>query len=114
MKEIKAYFRPACLDSILDVLEEAGATAVTVIRVDALGRLADPENDQHHLVRKYREKYSAVVKLELVCKDEDASRFAEIIREGASTGKPGDGRIFVHNIETAINIRTGVTGESTL
>jgi len=110
MKEIKAYFRPAFIDSIVDALEMTGAADITFIRVDAIGRLADAETDQHHFVHRYREKYSAVVKLELVCKDEDAPRFVEVIHQKACTGEHGDGRVFVSDIVDAVNIRTGAKG----
>lgn len=110
MKEIKAYFRPAFIDPVVDALEQAGAADITIIRADAIGRLADVETNQHHFVRKYREKYSAVIKLELVCRDENAQRFVELIRQNAYTGEHGDGRIFISEIAEAINIRTGTKG----
>lgn len=114
MKEIKAYFRPQFVDRVVEALEKAGAKDLTVIRVDAFGPLADADTDQHHFVRKYAEKYSAVVKLELVCRDENATRFADVIREHAHTGQHGDGRIFIGTVDEALNIRTGVTGSKAL
>ena len=114
MKEIKAYFRPQFVDSVVDALESAGAKDLTVIRVDAFGPLADAETDKHRFVHKYREKYSAVVKLELVCRDENAARFADVIRELAHTGQHGDGRIFIGMVDEALNIRTGETGSKAL
>jgi len=94
MKEIKAYIRPILLDSTISRLEEVGVKDITVIRVDALGSLADSEMDQRHMFRKYKEKYSAVAKLEIVCQDSEAKRFMEIIKESAYTGERGDGRVF--------------------
>ncbi|MBN1359390.1 MAG: P-II family nitrogen regulator [Sedimentisphaerales bacterium] len=114
MKELKAYIRPTFLNSIIEELEKAGAKDLTVIRVDALGALADSEFDRWHIVRKYDEKYYCVAKLELVCADEDADRFMEIIREHGHTGEKGDGRVFVSWIEEAVNIRTGQRGEEAL
>lgn len=114
MKEIKAYFRPQFIDRVVNALEEAGAKDLTVIRVDAFGPLADAPTDQHHLFRKYADKYSAVAKLELVCRDENATRFAKVIRENAYTGGHGDGRIFIAAVEEATNIRTGETGSQAL
>jgi len=110
MKEIKAYFRPGFVDRVVTALEEAGAKDLTVIRVEAFGPLADAPTDEHHLFRKYSEKYSVILKLELVCTDEEALRFAEIIRGKAHTGDHGDGRIFIAPVEEALNIRTGETG----
>lgn len=114
MKEIKAYFRPQFIDPVMDALEQNGARDLTVIRVDAFGPLADAATDEHRFVRKYAEKYSAVVKLELVCRDEDATRFAEVIQQHAHTGQHGDGRIFIGAVEEAVNIRTGETGSKAL
>lgn len=112
MKEIKAYFRPQFIDRVVDALEEAGAKDLTVIRVDAFGPLADP--GEQRFIHKYRDKYSAVAKLELVCRDENAARFAKVIQEKGYTGGHGDGRIFITAVEEAINIRTGETGSQAL
>ncbi len=114
MKEIKAYIRPAFINSTIQSLEEAGAKDMTLIRVDAIGPLADQEMDRWHVLRKYAEKYSAVAKLEIVCSDEQVPRFIEIITEHARTGEHGDGRIFVASVERAYNVRTGDEGEAAL
>jgi nitrogen regulatory protein PII len=114
MKEVKAYVRPGFLEVMIKRLEEAGAKDITVIRVDALGKMADQEWDRWHLVRKYAEKYSSIAKLEIVCLDEEAPRFVQIIKETGHLGESGDGRIFVTNIEMAVNIRTGEEGETAL
>jgi nitrogen regulatory protein PII len=114
MKEIKAYVRPTYLESIIQHLEEAGARDITVIRVDALGALANGGFNHRRLVWKYEEKYSKVVKLEIVCSDEEAMRFMEIIREYGHTGESGDGRVFLTNVEAAVNIRAGQEGEAAL
>jgi nitrogen regulatory protein P-II 1 len=114
MKEIKACFRPQLVDQVVDALEKAGAKDLTVIRVDGFGPLADTATNEHHFVRKYNEKYSAVAKLELVCRDENAVRFAKVIHEKAHTGDHGDHRIFIGHLDEAINIRTGEFGVSAL
>jgi nitrogen regulatory protein PII len=114
VKELKAYIRPTFLNTVIQELEKAGAKDMTVLRVDALGALADSEFDRWHIVRKYDEKYYRVAKLEIVCEDDDAGRFVEIIREHGHTGEKGDGRVFVSWIEDAVNIRTGQRGEDAL
>jgi nitrogen regulatory protein P-II 1 len=114
MKELKAYIRPEYLDSVIQHLEEAGAKDVTVIRVDALGALANGGLNHRRFVKKYEEKYSRVAKLEIICSDDDAARFMQIIREYSHTGESGDGRVFLTNVEAAINIRTGQEGEAAL
>jgi nitrogen regulatory protein P-II 1 len=114
MKEIKAYIRPTFLDSTIEHLEKEGAKDITVIRVDALGELADFEYDRRHIIRKYSEKYSKVVKLEIVCQDHEAEKFMRIIKEYAYFGEHGDGRVFLSPILRAINIRTGEEDEAAL
>ena len=55
-----------------------------------------------------------MVKLEIVCSDEDAMRFMRIIQEYGHTGESGDGRVFLTSVEAAVNIRTGEEGEAAL
>ncbi len=114
MKEIKAYIRPTFLEGTIAKLEGAGARDITVIRVDAIGHMADHEEDRKHFFRKYNEKYCCISKLEIVCRDEEAPVFIDIIKRHAKTGKPGDGRIFQTNVERAVRIRTGDEGEGAL
>jgi len=114
MKELKAYIRPTFLNTVIQELEKAGARDMTVIRVDALGALADSELDRWHIVRKYDEKYYRIAKLEIVCEDDKAGQFIDIIQEHAHTGEKGDGRVFVSWIEDGVNIRTGQRGPDSL
>ncbi|SRR6266702_4306868 len=112
MKEVKAYLRPDKLEPVIASLEKAGARDMTVIRVEAIGGMA--EEEQRRLFRKYHEKYEAVSKLEVVCTDEEARRFAKIIREEAVTGMRGDGRIFVSDVDYALDILSGKEGDEAL
>lgn len=114
MKELKAYVRPLRLEYIIGELEKSGAKDITVIRVEAIGEMADSEWFKHRLIRKYREKYSAISKVEIVCADEDAYRFAEVIRQQGRTGEAGDGRVFISDIDYALDVRTGKEGEDAL
>ena len=114
MKEIKAYVRPERLASIVSRLEQEGARDLTVTRVDAIGALADSDKDRLRLFRNYAEKYSDIAKVELVCADVEVNRFVSVLREASFTGERGDGRIFVMNVERAVNIRTGDEGEKAL
>jgi nitrogen regulatory protein P-II 1 len=114
LKEIKAYVRPGLLETILGRLDEAGAKDITVIRVDAIGRMADFEKDREHFWRKFSEKYSQIAKLEIVCLEEKAREYMRIIKEAGRLGESGDGRIFLSDIEDALNIRTGETGDAAL
>jgi nitrogen regulatory protein P-II 1 len=114
MKEVKAYVRVSRVEYIIRRLEETGVKDMTVIRVDAFAALADEGVDEAHLVRKYPEKYSAIAKIEIVCRDDQVKPILAVIRECGHTGQPGDGRIFVYDVQNAINIRTGEEGEKAL
>ena len=114
MKEIKAYVRPKRLANVVSRLEQEGARDLTVTRVDAIGALADAEKDRLRFFRNYAEKYSDIAKVELVCTDAEVGRFVSVLRETSYTGERGDGRIFVLNVERAVNIRTGDEGEKAL
>ncbi len=114
MKEIKAYIRPMVLDSVILHSENAGARVSTVIRVDARGAGVEKFAVEHRLFNMYAAKYSAAAKLEIVCGDNDAGRFAGVIRKGAHPGATGDGRIFIRDIGFALNIRNTRTGEEAL
>ena len=114
MKEIKAYVRPDRLTNIVSRLEQEGARDLTVTRVDAIGALADSEKDRLRFFRNYSEKYSDIAKIEIVCADSEVDRFVAVLRETSYTGERGDGRIFVVDVERAINIRTGEEGEKAL
>lgn len=113
MKEIKAYIRANKLDEVVQALENAGATDMTIIPIEAIGKdLDDVSVYLKGVLDKY--KYNKVAKLEMVCTAEDVSTFTDAIREHGYTGQPGDGMIFIGNIEGAIKIRTGESGKKVL
>jgi nitrogen regulatory protein PII len=114
MKEIKAYIRSQSADLIIKDLEAAGAKDLTLIRVDVIRSLPYQPGEIDAVSSNNLTHYSAVSKLELVCRDEEANHFVEIIRARAHTGKKGDGRIFSSTVEAALNIRTGQTGDAAL
>lgn len=114
MKEIKAYVRPDRLINIVTRLEEEGARDLTVTRVDAIGALADAEKDRLRIFRNYDEKYSDIAKIEIVCADDEVNGFVGVLKETSYTGERGDGRIFIFNVECAVNIRTGEEGDKAL
>lgn len=110
MRELKAYIREARLDPIIRALREAGARSVSAVRVVPIGSETAPafvDISRAVPVAHYQE----MVKLELVCLDEQAFAYADIIREQACTGDRGDGVIFVSAVEEAIHIRTGQRGD---
>ncbi len=105
MKEIKAYIRHDRAELVIQKLEEAGVTGMTLLDANALSEWAD--EDAFSFSIKYVQKYSAVVKIELVCEDEKSDELVNVIAEYGRTGKSGDGWIFVSNIEKSVRIKTG-------
>jgi len=112
MKEIKAYVRLEKADKVIFALEEAGIPGLTAIEVKAVGKAAVPETERVSI--DYIDKISPVTKLEIICRDEDAMRLVEVIKKTAWSGRSGDGMIFVSDINYAVKIRNGVTGEDAL
>ena len=108
MKEIKAYIRPDMAERVISTLEQGGVTGMTVIDVSTLGGWTDPERSK--LSIEFCEKYCSTVKIELVCADEEAEKYSNIILEKAHTGRNGDGKIFISDISEAISIRTKEKG----
>jgi nitrogen regulatory protein PII len=112
MKEIKAYIRCERADEVVHALEQAGVRGMTLIDVMAVGQNIDPENYKFSIACV--ERYQKVAKLEMICADEDADRFVEVIRNAACTHSKGDGIISVSDIARAVKIRTGVEGAEAL
>jgi len=105
MKEIKAYIRKERADLVIQKLEEAGVTGMTILDANALAEWADSDAFSYSI--KYVQKYSTVVKLELVCGDSEVEKLINAISESGKTGNSGDGWVFVSNIEKSIRIKTG-------
>lgn len=112
MKEIKAYVREERVDNVVRELEEAGFCCMTIVNVSGLGGFADPKKAKYSF--EFVEKYSKVIKIELVCNDEQVDRAIDAIIKGGRTQKPGDGIIFVSPIDRAVKIRTGDEGDDIL
>jgi nitrogen regulatory protein P-II 1 len=108
MKKIEAIIKPFKLDEVKEALQEAGVQGITVTEAKGFGR----QKGHTELYRgaEYVVDFLPKVKLEVVVTDEMLERAVEAIRKAAQTGRIGDGKIFVSNIEEAIRIRTGETG----
>lgn len=108
MKKIEAVIKPFKLDDVRDALSEVGMTGLTVIEVKGFGR----QKGHTELYRgaEYVVDFLPKVKLELVVPDELVARCLEAITGAARTGKIGDGKIFVTNVEEVVRIRTGENG----
>ena len=108
MKKIEAIIKPFKLDEVKDALNQIGLKGITVIEAKGFGR----QKGHTELYRgaEYVVDFLPKVKIEVVVPDERVDRAIEAIRKAAQTGRIGDGKIFVLNIEEAIRIRTGERG----
>lgn len=107
MKEIKAYVRPGPLTELISRLEDEGVCDLSVTHVDAIGALANTEDDCLQRSHRYRGQYSDVAKVEIVCADADVDRFVAVLRDASLNGAARSGRILVLNVEAAINLSDG-------
>ncbi|PCH47840.1 MAG: transcriptional regulator [Hyphomicrobiales bacterium] len=108
MKKIEAIIKPFKLDEVKEALQEVGLQGITVIEAKGFGR----QKGHTELYRgaEYVIDFLPKVKIEVVVNDEQLEPAIEAIRKAAETGRIGDGKIFVSNIEQVIRIRTGETG----
>ena len=109
MKKVEAVIKPFKLDEVRELLSEIGITGLTVTEVKGFGR----QKGHTELYRgaEYVVDFLPKIKLELVIADHLVDAAVEAIVNAARTGKIGDGKIFVTNVEQVIRIRTGETGE---
>jgi nitrogen regulatory protein P-II 2 len=107
MKMIVAVIKPSRLDAVLDAVTEAGVAGLTVTEVRGYGR--QKGKTEVYRGAEYEVKLLPKVKLEIAVSDDMQARVVEALGRAANTGKIGDGKIFVMDLETAIRIRTGET-----
>jgi nitrogen regulatory protein PII len=112
MKMITAIIKPFKLDDVRDALGDIGVTGMTVTEVRGFGR----QKGHTELYRgaEYVVDFLPKLKLEVAVPDERAEAVVETITEAAVSGRIGDGKIFVTDIERAIRIRTGEEGDQAL
>ena len=110
MKLVEAIVKPFKLDEVKEALTKAGIQGMTVEEVKGFGR----QKGHTELYRgaEYVVDFLPKVKVEVVVKDEDTDRCIEAIVKAAKTGKIGDGKIFVTQVESVVRIRTGETNEN--
>ena len=110
MKMVMAVIKPFKLDDVREALAEAGVAGITATEVKGFGR----QKGHTELYRgaEYVVDFLPKVKIELVVADAMIETALEAIVKAARTGKIGDGKIFVSNVEQVVRIRTGETGES--
>jgi len=110
MKKVEAIVKPFKLDEVREALSEIGVTGLTVTEVKGFGR----QKGHTELYRgaEYVVDFLPKVKVEVVLGDALVERAIEAIVKVARTGKIGDGKIFVTEVEQVVRIRTGESGEA--
>ena len=112
MKLVTAIIKPFKLDEVREALSARGVQGITVTEVKGFGR----QKGHTELYRgaEYVVDFLPKLKLEIAVPDERVERVVEIIRDTAASGRIGDGKIFVTNLERAVRIRTGEEGDQAL
>ena len=112
MKKIEAIIKPFKLDDVKDALHEVGVSGITVTEVKGFGR----QKGQTEIYRgaEYHVNFLPKVKVEVVIEDSLVENVVEAIENAARTGRIGDGKIFVSDVEQAIRIRTGDRGNDAI
>jgi nitrogen regulatory protein P-II 2 len=112
MKLVSAIIKPFKLDDVREAISEIGIDGLTVTEVKGFGR----QKGHTELYRgaEYQVDFLPKVKLEIAIVDENLERLIDAITAAAQTGKIGDGKIFVYDLEQTIRIRTGETGDAAI
>ena len=112
MKKIEAIIKPFKLDDVREALSDIGISGMTVTEVRGFGR----QKGHTELYRgaEYMVDFLPKVKIETIVLDEQLEQCINAIVETAQTGKIGDGKIFVYEVERVIRIRTGEENEEAI
>ena len=105
MKKIEAIIKPFKLDEVREALSDVGVTGLTVTEVKGFGR----QKGHTELYRgaEYVVDFLPKVKVEIAVIDERVEAVVDAVRKAANTGRIGDGKIFVYNLDQVVRIRTG-------
>ncbi len=112
MKLVMAIIKPFKLDEVREALTGLGVQGLTITEVKGLGR----QKGQTEIYRgaEYSVSFLPKVKIEVVVDDSQTDAVVEAIQKAGNTGRIGDGKIFVLELQTAVRIRTGESGEEAL
>lgn len=112
MKKIEAIIKPFKLDEVKESLNEIGIQGITVTEVKGFGR----QKGHTELYRgaEYVVDFLPKIKIEIVVREDMVQKVVETITNAASTGRIGDGKIFILPIDEAVRIRTGEKGEEAI
>jgi len=108
MKKIEAIIKPFKLDDVKEALNEIGIQGMTISEVKGYGR--QKGHKEIYRGAEYVVDFIPKIKIEIVVQSDWVDKVIDTIKNAAATGKLGDGKIFVTNIEEAVRVRTGETG----
>ncbi|MEY3691150.1 MAG: nitrogen regulatory protein [Actinomycetota bacterium] len=112
MKLITAIVKPFKVDDVKDALRAAGVEGITVSEVRGFGRQGG--HTETYRGSEYKIDFVPKVKIEIVTADGKVNDILDVIAKAAATGKIGDGKVWVTNVEQILRIRTGETGEAAI
>ena len=112
MKLVTAVVKPFKLDDVREALSDIGMQGITVTEVKGFGR--QKGHTEMYRGAEYVVDFLPKVKIEVATTDDQVDQVIDAISKAANTGKIGDGKIFIMNLESAIRIRTGETGSEAL
>ncbi|MDA1191458.1 MAG: P-II family nitrogen regulator [Candidatus Poribacteria bacterium] len=112
MKKVECIIRPFKLDDVKEALREIGVQGMTVSEIRGFGR----QKGHTELYRgsEYTIEFIPKLKIEIVVAEDDVEKVIEAVTQAASTGKIGDGKIFVTPVDEAVRIRTGERGPTAI
>jgi len=108
MKKIEAIIKPLKLSEVKDALQEIELAGMTILDVKGFGRQRGQEGINSE--QDFSDEFLAKIKIEVIVEDSIAEKAIQSIRKAAYSGKIGDGKIFVSNVEEVMRIRTGEKG----
>ncbi|ADQ07854.1 nitrogen regulatory protein P-II [Caldicellulosiruptor kronotskyensis 2002] len=112
MKKIECIIRPEKLEEVKDALNQLGIKGMTVSQVMGCG--LQKGRTEYYRGVEININLLPKVKIELIVKDSEVDRIVDTIVKVARSGKIGDGKIFIYNVENAVRIRTGEQGETAI
>ena len=112
MRKVEAIIKPFKLDEVKEALNEVGIQGITVSEVKGFGR----QKGHTELYRgaEYVVDFIPKIKMEIIVSDELAAKVVDVIASAAKTGRIGDGKIFVTQVDEVVRIRTGERGDDAL
>lgn len=112
MKYVLAFLPPDRLDRVVDELAESHVHGLSISEAKGFGQEHDPAHPEHHEVRGV--EMMRKLRVEIVCRDEEVEHVLSAFYKSTHTGRRGDGKVFVLDVEDALRLKTGERGEAAL